>query len=100
MCAMTLHAQNDFSISEETVRVACAAYPKGNPYRKLRDELGTIYQDQSFLHLFPDHGRLAQAPWRLAMSHQVITLTRIICLNSQKLDDLLKNRLIYEIKYW
>lgn len=91
---MTSHAQNDFSISEETVRVACAAY------RKLRDELGTIYQDQSFLHLFPDNGRLAQAPWRLAMSHQVITLTRIICLNSQKLDDLLKNRLIYEIKYW
>jgi transposase len=64
---MTLHSQNDFSIPEETVRIARAAYPKGNPYLKLRDALGTIYQDQSFAHLFPDNGRPAQAPWRLAL---------------------------------
>jgi transposase len=64
---MTLHSQNDFSIPEETVRVARAAYPKGNPYLKLRDALGTIYQDHVFAHLFPDNGRPAQAPWRLAV---------------------------------
>ncbi|GHO88547.1 hypothetical protein KSZ_65530 [Dictyobacter formicarum] len=64
---MTLHSQNDFSIPEETIRVARAAYPKGNPYLKLRDALGTIYQNQSFVHLFPDNGRPAQAPWRLAL---------------------------------
>jgi len=64
---MTLHSQNDFSIPEETVRIARAAYPKGNPYLKLRDALGTIYQDQAFAHLFPDNGRPAQAPWRLAL---------------------------------
>jgi len=63
---MTLHSQNDFSIPEETIRVARAAYPKGNRYLKLRDALGTIYQDQAFAHLFPDNGRPAQAPWRLA----------------------------------
>jgi len=63
---MTLHSQNEFSIPEETARVARAAYPKGNMYMKMRDALGTIYQDESFAHLFPQNGRPAEAPWRLA----------------------------------
>ena len=63
---MTLHSQNEFSIPEETARVACAAYPKGNLYMKMHDALGTIYQDESFAHVFPQHGRAASAPWRLA----------------------------------
>ena len=64
---MTLPPQNDFSIPEETARVAHAAYPKGHRYLTLRDALGTIYQDQSFAHLFPHNGRPAEAPWRLAL---------------------------------
>jgi transposase len=64
---MTLPPHNDFSIPEETVWVAHAAYPKGNTYLTLRDALGTIYQDQSFAHLFPHNGRPAEAPWRLAL---------------------------------
>ncbi len=32
-------------IPEETVRVARAAFPKGNPYLTLRDEVGTIFAD-------------------------------------------------------
>jgi transposase len=48
---MTLHSQNQFSIPEETARVARAAYPKGNIYMKMRDALGTIYQDESFAWL-------------------------------------------------
>jgi transposase len=63
---MTLHAQNEFSIPEETARVARAAYPKGNLYMKMRDALGTIYQDESFAQLFPQNGRPVEAPWRLA----------------------------------
>ena len=63
---MTLHSQNEFSIPEETARVARAAYPKGNLYMKMHDALGTIYQDESFAHLFPQKGRAASAPWRLA----------------------------------
>lgn len=65
---MTLHAQTEFSIPEETIRVARAAYPHGNRLMKLRDELGTIYQDQAFASLFPHHGRSVEAPWRLALS--------------------------------
>jgi len=63
---MTLHPQREFSIPEETARVARAAYPKGNLYMKMRDALGTIYQDESFAHLFPQNGRPVEAPWRLA----------------------------------
>jgi transposase len=63
---MTLHPQHEFSIPEETARVARAAYPKGNLYMKMRDALGTIYQDGSFAHLFPQNGRPVEAPWRLA----------------------------------
>ena len=63
---MTLHAQNEFSIPEETARVARAAYPQSNLYMKMRDALGTIYQDQSFAQLFPQNGRPVEAPWRLA----------------------------------
>src|SRR2546421_3942232 len=63
---MTLHPQHEFSIPEETARVARAAYPKGNLYMKMRDALGTIYQDESFAHVFPQNGRPVEAPWRLA----------------------------------
>jgi hypothetical protein len=61
---MTLHPQHEFSIPEETARVARAAYPKGNLYMKMRDALGTMYQDQSFAHLFPQNGRPVEAPRR------------------------------------
>src|SRR6266487_4296156 len=64
---MTLHPQSDFSLPEETMRVAQAAYPKGNLYMKMRDAIGTIYQDQAFADLFPQNGRLVEAPWRLAL---------------------------------
>jgi transposase len=58
---MTLYPQQDFSIPEETARVARAVYPKGNLSMKMRDALGTIYQDESFAHLFPHNGRPVEA---------------------------------------
>lgn len=64
---MTLPSRDDFAIPEETARIAHAAYPKGHPYLRLRDALGTLYQDQAFAHLFPHNGRPAEAPWRLAL---------------------------------
>lgn len=33
---------------------------------KMRDALGTIYQDESFAHVFPQNGRPVEAPWRFA----------------------------------
>jgi hypothetical protein len=76
---MTLHSQYEFSIPEETARVARAAYPKGNLSMKMRDALGTIYQDESFAHLFPTNGRPMDALSRLLggwRSSQLCSLSR------------------------
>lgn len=64
---MTLHAQTELTIPEETIRMARAAYPHGNMLMKIRDELAAIYQDQAFASLFPHNGRAVEAPWRLAL---------------------------------
>ena len=54
-------------VPAETVRVARAAFPKGNVYLKLRDQLGPIFSDADFAALFPQEGQPAYAPWRLAL---------------------------------
>ena len=51
----------------ETVRVAKAAFPKGNLYISIRDELGTLFEDADFSTLYPRRGQPAYAPWRLAL---------------------------------
>ena len=63
---MSMYPQEIGPIPAETMRVARAAYPKGNLYMKMRDALGTMYQDESFAHVFPQNGRPVEAPWRLA----------------------------------
>ncbi len=64
---MSLHAQIFYLIPEHTVEVARAAFPKGNPYMRMRDELGPIYTNPEFAHLFPKDGQPAQAPAHLAL---------------------------------
>ena len=64
---MCLHPEEIPPIPDETVRVAKAAFPKGNLYMRLRDELGVFYQDEDFTSLYPQRGQPAQAHWRLAM---------------------------------
>ncbi len=54
-------------IPEETKRVAEAAFPKGSKYMRMRDKLGTFYQDEQFAPLFPPQGQPAESPWRLAL---------------------------------
>ncbi len=64
---MSLKAQAINPVPQETVRVARAAYPKGNVYMQMRDVLGSIYTDEDFADLFPKEGQPALAPWRLAL---------------------------------
>ena len=54
-------------IPEETKRIATNSFPKGNTYMRMRDELGTFYQDEQFASLFPSQGQPAESPWRLAL---------------------------------
>jgi transposase len=55
-------------IPPETARVARAAFPKGNRYLRVADELDTLFTDDAFLALFPGHGQPALPPWRLALA--------------------------------
>jgi transposase len=63
---MSRQAQTTYPIPEETQRVARAAFPKGNLYMRMRDELGEIYIDEEFAELFPGRGQPAESPGRLA----------------------------------
>jgi transposase len=65
---MSLHPQPPSpSIPAETARVARAAFPKGNPYLTLRDDLGPVFADGDFDDLYPKRGQPAYPPWRLAL---------------------------------
>lgn len=64
---MSLHAALGYAIPDETARVAHAAFPKGNPYMRVRDALGSIYTNPDFADLFPTDGRPAEAPAQLAL---------------------------------
>ncbi len=54
-------------IPELTIRVAQAAFPKGNTFIFMRDTLGTIFTDLDFAELFSERGQPALSPWRLAL---------------------------------
>ena len=64
---MSLKPEGISPVPEETARIARAAYPKGNVFMRMRDELGTIYHDENFAPLFSSTGQPAEAPWRLAL---------------------------------
>ena len=57
-----------------TARVARAAFRAGNPWLRLRDDLGLFYTDERFAPLFPTQGQPAEAPWRLALSQVLLSV--------------------------
>ncbi len=64
---MSLQPTKDFSIPAHTAQVARSAFPDGNLYLSMRDELGTIFADEQFRNLYSQRGQPAEAPWRLAL---------------------------------
>jgi transposase len=64
---MSLPTSPDSPIPEETVRVAHAAFPKGNVFMRMRDALGPIYSNPQFASLCSHTGQPAEAPARLAL---------------------------------
>ena len=59
---MSLHPHPLEPIPESTARVARQAFPQGNRYLLLRDELGSIYTDAEFAALFSAQVSLPLAP--------------------------------------
>ena len=59
-----------FTIPEETIKVAEAAFPKGNNYMTMRDAINRIYPDSHFAHLFSHAGRPAESPRAIAYRNE------------------------------
>ena len=49
---MSLTSESDTAIPEETVALARVIFTKGNPYVKMRDERGRLFEDEAFAELF------------------------------------------------
>ena len=64
---MSIKPQPIAEIPALTQQVAKAAFSKGNPYLTLRDELGTVFEDDDFTELFSNTGQPGLPPWRLAL---------------------------------
>jgi transposase len=64
---MSLSRPHSFDIPEETARVARDAFPKGNTYMTMRDELGPLFRDGDFVALFSPQGQAGESPAILAI---------------------------------
>jgi len=64
---MSLHPHAVDPIPEATARIARAAFRRGSPFMRMRDEIGALFTDEEFAPLFPARGRAAESPWRLAL---------------------------------
>ena len=64
---MCLQPETEYTIPEETVRVARAAFPRGNVYVQMRDELGILYEDTPLKVLYSRTGQPGIATWRLML---------------------------------
>ncbi|MEM9944901.1 MAG: IS1182 family transposase [Cyanobacteria bacterium P01_D01_bin.36] len=64
---MCLHEQPIKAVPTETARIARAAFPKGNVYLTLRDELGSLFVDSDFAELYASVGQPTLPPWQLAL---------------------------------
>lgn len=91
---MSLKPSVTSSVPAETARIAHAAFPKGHPYLKLRDHLGSLFCDEQFLSLFSFAGQPAEAPHRLAL----VTILQFACrLSDRQAADAVRGRI--EWKY-
>lgn len=64
---MSLQPLPDKDVPAETRKVAKAAFPKGNVYLWMRDELGELYKDELFADLYAQRGQPTLSPGRLAL---------------------------------
>ena len=78
------------SIPEDTARAAKAAFPKGNSYLQLRDELGPVYSDTDFADLYPNRGQPALQPGRLAL---VVAFQHMENLSDRQAADAVRSRI-------
>jgi transposase len=91
---MSLHPQVIGPVPEETARVAHLVLSEENLCLRLRKEIGTLYEDHQFASLFPQRGRPAEAPWRLAL---VCVLQYIEGLSDRQTAEAVRCRLVLQL---
>ena len=64
---MSLNPQRNMDIPEETARLIRIVIPKGNIYTRMRDRLGTCFNDEQFKGMYARVGQPGYSPWRLAL---------------------------------
>ena len=64
---MAMHPTAIEPVPEETARIARAAFRKGSPVMRIRDEIGVLFEDRMFAGLYDPRGQQAIAPGRLAL---------------------------------
>ncbi|MEZ4679271.1 MAG: transposase [Caldilineaceae bacterium] len=74
--------------------MAKQVYRKGNRYLALRDELGPIFQDESFAYLFAARGKPAESPGNLAL---VVVVQYMEDLSDRAAADAVRSRI--DLKY-
>jgi transposase len=87
---MSLQPRPIPEIPELTARVAHAAFPKGTLAIRIRDELGSIYEDEQFVDLYPQRGQSMLSPWRLAL---ITVLQFVENLSDRQVADAVRGRI-------
>src|SRR5258707_7008419 len=64
---MSLPRDGLHPVPVETARVAHAAFPDGNVYVRLREEVGTRFDDELFTAVYSIEGHPALHPWQPAL---------------------------------
>jgi transposase len=90
---MSLDAPLFYLIPDQTARLAKAVFPNGNLFMRIRDELGPIYHNQDFAHLFASRGHPAEAPARLAL---VTVMQFVEQLSDEQAADAVRDRLAWK----
>ena len=87
---MSLHPQPVPAIPQATASTARAAFPRGNRYMTMRDELGSLYTDHDFVSLYAVRGQPGFAPWRLAL---VLVFQFAEALSDEQAADAVRSRI-------
>ena len=87
---MPRYRPHNFEIPEETIRVAQAAFPKGNAYMTMRDKFGPLFKDAEFAALFDWRGQEGESPGLLSM---VTIMQHIEGLTDRQAADAVRSRI-------
>ena len=88
---MSLRGSNWHEIPEETKQVAQKAFPKGNVYMSMRDNLDLRYADSDYADLFCGHrGRPAESPGRL---NQILVMQHAEGLSDRQTAEAVRSRI-------